>query len=157
MLNRQIQMHSMDIRYESTLSEVFTLASLYHKAFQHFDAKMNKGHGSDNDDDHFNNGEEDRQTGLLVAPAKPELKKPKMYKVFLLNDDYTTMDFVIMILQHVFFKTRDEAVHIMLQVHQNGKGVCGTYSKDIAETKVQQVLELAKENGHPLQCIMQPD
>lgn len=117
---------------------------------------MQISNNNQNDED-LGDFDAQRGSGALVAPAKPKLKKPKMYKVYLLNDDYTTMDFVVMVLEHFFYKTRDEAVHIMMQIHQQGKGVCGSYTKDVAETKVQQVLEAAKENGHPLQCVMQPD
>lgn len=97
---------------------------------------------------------EDDNGAAAVAPAEPELQKPPMFKVLLLNDDYTTMDFVIMILEDLFYKTSEEAERIMLQIHHEGHGVCGVFTREIAETKVQQVVEASKENGHPLQCIM---
>ena len=87
--------------------------------------------------------------------TKEKLKKPSLYKVLLLNDDYTPMEFVIFLLQKFFHKNNDEAAKIMLHVHQNGVGVCGVFPYEIAETKVIQVLETAKKNDHPLQCTME--
>jgi len=87
--------------------------------------------------------------------TKEKLKKPSLYKVLLLNDDYTPMEFVIFLLQKLFHKNNDEATKIMLHVHQNGVGVCGVFPFEIAETKVIQVLETAKKNDHPLQCTME--
>ena len=95
--------------------------------------------------------------GLVVAPARPKLKKPNQYRVLLVNDDYTTMEFVVMVLESIFHKTREEAVQIMLHVHQKGKGLCGIYPREIAESKVQQVLEVAKDHEHPLQCTLEPE
>lgn len=111
-------------------------------------------HNEPGDEDHHDHKNGD---SLLAAPTKPALKKPRMFKVLLLNDDYTTMDFVIMILEDVFYKSREEAVRIMMHVHQKGKGVCGIYSRDIAESKVQQVIEIAKDYDHPLQCTLEPE
>ncbi len=93
---------------------------------------------------------------LSVREAKPKLKKPDLYKVILLNDDYTPMEFVVDILERFFRKSRAEATRIMLHVHHNGVGVCGIYTRDIAETKVKQVMECAREHQHPLQCTMEP-
>ncbi|MEE2667320.1 MAG: ATP-dependent Clp protease adapter ClpS [Pseudomonadota bacterium] len=87
--------------------------------------------------------------------TKKKLKKPSLYKVILLNDDYTPMEFVIFLLQKFFHKNNDEATKIMLHVHQNGIGVCGVFSFEIAETKVIQVLESSRKNEHPLQCTME--
>ena len=87
--------------------------------------------------------------------TKKKLKKPSLYKVILLNDDYTPMEFVIFLLQKFFHKNNDEATNIMLHVHQNGIGVCGVFSYEIAETKVIQVLESSRNNDHPLQCTME--
>jgi ATP-dependent Clp protease adaptor protein ClpS len=84
-----------------------------------------------------------------------ELREPKKYQVYLLNDDYTSMDFVIDILMGIFRKTYSEAHQIMLQVHQNGRGVCGVYSYEIAETKIHQVSSLARESGFPLKAAME--
>lgn len=94
--------------------------------------------------------------GILVREAKPKLKKPDLYKVMLLNDDYTPMEFVVVILEKFFCKNREEATRIMLHVHQRGVGVCGVYTREIAETKVRQVVECAHDNKHPLQCTMEP-
>ncbi len=94
--------------------------------------------------------------GLTVREAKPKLKKPDLYKVILLNDDYTPMEFVVVILERFFRKNRVDATRIMLHVHHHGVGVCGIYTRDIAETKVKQVMQCARENQHPLQCAMEP-
>ena len=94
--------------------------------------------------------------GLALEEAKPKLKKPPLYKVVLLNDDYTPMDFVVSVLEVFFSKPRDQATRIMLQVHTQGKGVCGVYSREIAETKVHQVNTFARENQHPLMCTLEP-
>lgn len=94
---------------------------------------------------------------LIVQESKPRLQKPPLYKVILLNDDYTPMEFVVSVLQQFFSKTREEATRIMLHVHQKGIGVCGVYSRELAETKVKQVMIFSNENQHPLQCTMEPD
>ncbi len=88
---------------------------------------------------------------------KTEIKKPRKYKVILHNDDYTTMEFVIFILQKVFHKTMGEAEKIMLEVHQKGRGLCGVYTYEIAETKSKKVEVLAKENHYPLLCTVEPE
>ena len=93
---------------------------------------------------------------LVVEEARPEVRKPPMYKVLLLNDDYTPMDFVVHVLEKFFRKPHEQAVRIMLNVHQRGVGVCGVYPREIAESKVQQVLDFARSNQHPLQCSMEP-
>lgn len=90
------------------------------------------------------------------AVLAEELEEPPQYEVVLLNDDYTTMDFVVEVLMRFFRKTTFDAEYIMLQVHQNGSGVCGIYPYDIAETKVGQVIDYARSNGHPLMCVMRP-
>ncbi|MHB8730077.1 MAG: ATP-dependent Clp protease adapter ClpS [Sulfuricaulis sp.] len=95
--------------------------------------------------------------GPVVQEAKPKLQKPQLYKVILLNDDYTPMEFVIEILERFFGKNREDATRIMLHVHQKGIGICGIYTWEIAETKVRQVLAYAQENEHPLQCTMEPE
>ena len=94
---------------------------------------------------------------LVLQEAKPKLKKPPLYKVILLNDDYTPMEFVIRVLERFFHKNREEATHIMLHVHQKGMGICGVYTREVAETKVRQVMLYAAENQHPLQCTMEPE
>ena len=93
---------------------------------------------------------------LAIEPSKVKTKLPDMYKVLLKNDDYTPMEFVVEIIQRFFNKTREQATHIMLQVHTTGMGVCGVYPKDIAETKMNQVLKRAEESQHPLQCVIEP-
>ncbi len=89
------------------------------------------------------------------STLEEELEEPPMYKVLLHNDDYTTMEFVVEILQRVFYKSPSEATQIMLLVHKNGTGVCGVFTSEIAETKVQLVLHLARKHGFPLQCSME--
>ena len=93
----------------------------------------------------------------IVQEAKPKLQKPQLYKVILLNDDYTPMEFVVIILERFFAKNREDATRIMMHVHQRGIGVCGIYTREIAETKVQQVLTYAQEHQHPLQCTLEPE
>jgi len=93
----------------------------------------------------------------LEVKTRQELKAPAMYKVFLLNDDYTTMDFVVQVLETVFHKPPAEAVQIMLHVHKSGKGLCGVYTRDIAETKVVAVHGLAREEGFPLMCSLEKE
>jgi len=97
----------------------------------------------------------DHEHGLAVETAKPELARPPLYSVLLLNDDYTPMEFVVMILQQYFSKDRETATQIMLTVHREGKGVCGIYTRDIAATKVELVSTHARQAGHPLQCVME--
>ncbi|MDC9726748.1 MAG: ATP-dependent Clp protease adapter ClpS [Candidatus Thioglobus sp.] len=86
--------------------------------------------------------------------AKPKLKKPKKFQVLLLNDDYTTMEFVVEVLKRFFSKTEEAANAIMLKIHMDGEGVCGSYSHDIAQTKVTQVTEFARNNEQPLMCVL---
>lgn len=93
--------------------------------------------------------------GLAVEPAKPRLKRPPLYKVILMNDDYTPMEFVVHVLEHFFYKDKEQATRIMLHVHTRGVGVCGVFSKDVAETKVTQVNEFSRANQHPLLCDME--
>jgi len=93
--------------------------------------------------------------GLAIAPAKPKLKRPPLYRVILLNDDYTPMEFVVHVLEAIFGHNRENATRIMLSVHKTGKGVCGIYTRDIAETKVTSVNSYARENKHPLLCDME--
>jgi ATP-dependent Clp protease adaptor protein ClpS len=92
---------------------------------------------------------------LVVQEAKPKLKRPPLYKVILLNDDFTPMDFVIEILMDFFAMTEQKATQVMLQIHTQGVGVCGTYSKDVAETKVYIVNDYSREHQHPLMCSME--
>jgi ATP-dependent Clp protease adaptor protein ClpS len=102
-------------------------------------------------------GHEDEQHGdLAVQTAPPEVKRPPMYAVVLMNDDYTPMDFVILILQQYFAMNLDQATEVMLTVHYEGKGVAGVYPRDIAETKANQVNNYARSKGHPLLCQIEP-
>ncbi|NVK21964.1 MAG: ATP-dependent Clp protease adapter ClpS [Kangiellaceae bacterium] len=103
------------------------------------------------------NFDDEHEHGLAVADAKPQVKKPPMYKVLLLNDDYTPMDFVVEVLRKYFSMDQEAATRVMLQVHNDGKGVCGIFTPDIAETKVVQVNEFSRANEHPLLCVMEPD
>ena len=95
------------------------------------------------------------QENTLEATKTQKPKPPSMYSVLLFNDDYTPMEFVVEVLERFFNKNREQATQIMLQVHTKGSDVCGIYPLDIAETKVNQVIDLAQEQGHPLQCNMQ--
>ncbi len=103
-------------------------------------------------DDNEHGSDEDHDTGVATATAKPVLKRPPMYKVILLNDDYTPMEFVIDILISFFRHNEEQATQIMLAVHTQGKGVCGIFTKDIAETKAAQVNQYSRQNKHPLLC-----
>ncbi len=94
-------------------------------------------------------------SGLIVQEAKPKLKRPPLYRVMILNDDFTPMEFVVHVLEYFFGMDREKAVRVMLQVHTQGNGVCGVFSREIAETKVSQVNEYARENNHPLLCTME--
>ncbi|MEN8212870.1 MAG: ATP-dependent Clp protease adapter ClpS [Pseudomonadota bacterium] len=93
--------------------------------------------------------------GLATLEKKPELQKPPMFKVVLINDDYTPMDFVVEVLQRFFRLDSDRATQIMLHVHTRGKGICGVFARDIAETKVMQVNSYSRESQHPLMCTME--
>jgi ATP-dependent Clp protease adaptor protein ClpS len=95
-------------------------------------------------------------TGVVVK-ARPKTRKPAMYKVLMLNDDYTPMEFVVHVLERFFQKSREEATRIMLHVHRRGVGVCGVYTYEVAETKVTQVMDLARQNQHPLQCTIEKE
>ncbi|MEK7801102.1 MAG: ATP-dependent Clp protease adapter ClpS [Pseudomonadota bacterium] len=97
-----------------------------------------------------------RQTGLMLK-TRPQTRKPAMYKVLLLNDDYTPMEFVIHVLERFFSKTKDEATEVMLHVHMRGVGLCGVYTYEVAETKVSQVMDYARVNEQPLQCTMEKE
>lgn len=98
--------------------------------------------------------EPDRTTGIATK-VRPKTKRPSMYRVLLLNDDYTPMEFVVAVLQQIFKKSAEDATRIMLHVHQNGVGVCGVYTYEVAETKVVQVVDAARRAQHPLQCTME--
>jgi ATP-dependent Clp protease adaptor protein ClpS len=103
-------------------------------------------------------GETDRQTGgEVLERTKHETKRPELYKVLLLNDDYTTMDFVVEVLESIFHKQPAEAFRIMMAVHTQGKGLCGVYPHEIAETKVEAVISSARDHGFPLKAAMEPE
>ncbi len=106
-----------------------------------------RGNGNDN---------EEGRTGALTL-TRARTKKPSMYKVLMLNDDYTPMEFVVDVLQHIFQKSREEATQIMLHVHQKGVGICGVYTYEVAETKVTQTVDYARKNQHPLQCTLEKE
>ena len=99
--------------------------------------------------------DEERESGLSVQESKPQLKRPPMYKVLLLNDDFTPMEFVVGVLQKFFGKGREQATQIMLKVHHEGRGVCGVYPRDVAASKVEQVCSYSRQHQHPLQCVME--
>jgi ATP-dependent Clp protease adaptor protein ClpS len=93
--------------------------------------------------------------GTLLETKKGKVKPPPLFKVMILNDDYTPMEFVVIVLQTFFALSREKATQIMLKVHREGMGVCGVYPKDIATTKVEQVVSFARKHQHPLQCVME--
>ena len=101
-----------------------------------------------------NDKKNDFQRGVMLE-TKPKTKKPSMYNVLLLNDDYTPMEFVIIVLSKIFNKKQEEATQIMLHVHKKGVGVCGTFTYEVAESKCKSVMDMAKKNEHPLQCTME--
>ena len=100
---------------------------------------------------------ENDDSGTVVLERRPQkTKPPQMHQVVVLNDDYTPMEFVVMVIQEFFSKDRETATQIMLKIHLDGKGICGVFSKDVAATKVDQVTEAARKHGHPLQCVSEP-
>lgn len=104
-----------------------------------------------------NGSDSERHGDLMVAEPKTKTKRPPMYKVVLLNDDYTPMDFVVSVLEQIFRKTHPEAMELMLLIHHKGAAVAGIYTRDVAETKVDQVIEYARINDYPLQCTLEQD
>ena len=115
-------------------------------------------HQGGSGDDGFGEGstEEVDDTGLMLK-TRPKTKKPAMYKVLLLNDDFTPMEFVVHVVEKFFAKNRSEATEIMLHVHRRGVGICGVFTYEIAETKVAQVMDFARANEQPLQCTMEKE
>ena len=110
--------------------------------------------GDGEDDDRRDDG--DGNTGVIVE-TRPKTKKPSMYKVLLLNDDFTPMEFVVHVLERFFAMTTDQATEVMLSVHRRGVGICGVFSYEVAETKVTQVMDFARQQQHPLQCTLEKD
>jgi ATP-dependent Clp protease adaptor protein ClpS len=100
--------------------------------------------------------DDDQSTGVVVK-TKPRTRKPSLYKVLMLNDDYTPMEFVVHVLERFFAKNRDEATRIMMHVHRRGVGICGVYTYEVAETKVTQVMDFARQHQHPLQCTLEKE
>ena len=108
----------------------------------------------------MSNRADDKDTGTVgqvVTKTRDKTQKPSMYKVLLLNDDYTPMEFVVVVLERFFGKAQEDATKIMMHVHKHGVGVCGVYTYEIAETKVSQVIDFARQHQHPLQCTMEKD
>jgi ATP-dependent Clp protease adaptor protein ClpS len=99
--------------------------------------------------------QQDREGSVVLEPAKSRVKPPPLFKVLVLNDDYTPMDFVVVVLEKFFAMSREQATLVMLKVHHEGKGVCGLYPRDVAATKVEQVSAFARQHGHPLACVME--
>ena len=110
----------------------------------------------DTGDNNGGKGKDGTGTGI-VTKTRAKVKKPSLYKVLLLNDDYTPMEFVVHILEKFFAKNREDAVEVMLHVHRHGVGICGVFTYEVAETKVTQVMDLARQNQHPLQCTIEKD
>lgn len=108
-------------------------------------------------DDDDGRDEDGRDGTGVVTKTRQKTKKPSLYKVLLLNDDYTPMEFVVHVLERFFNKGREDATRIMLHVHQKGVGVCGVYTYEVAETKVTQVMDFARQHQHPLQCTMEKE
>ncbi|MDA8870533.1 ATP-dependent Clp protease adapter ClpS [Rhizobiaceae bacterium] len=109
----------------------------------------------DRDDGDANGNDGGRNSVDTITRVKPQLKKPSLYRVLLLNDDFTPMEFVIEVLARFFQMNTEQATQVMLHVHQNGVGECGVYTYEVAETKVTQVMDHARKNQHPLQCVME--
>lgn len=99
----------------------------------------------------------DNESTVLLEPQKSRVKPPPLFKVFLLNDDYTPMDFVVVVLERFFGMAREQATVVMLKVHREGRGICGIYPRDVAASKVEQVSEYARQHQHPLACVMEED
>jgi ATP-dependent Clp protease adaptor protein ClpS len=104
-----------------------------------------------------NGGKGDNTGSGIVTRTRAKTKKPSLYKVLLLNDDYTPMEFVVHILEKFFAKNREDAVEVMLHVHRHGVGICGVFTFEVAETKVAQVIEFSRRHQHPLQCTMEKE
>ena len=106
-------------------------------------------------DDKKRGGERGGPSTTVITKTRPQTKRPSLYRVLLLNDDYTPMEFVVLVLERFFNKDREAATRIMLHVHQHGIGECGVFTYEVAETKVTQVMDFARKHQHPLQCVME--
>ena len=126
-----------------------------HSARMQTRTQVRMNESDDGNDDGNDEGNAGGPTTGVVTRTKPKAKKPSLYKVIMLNDDYTPMEFVVMILERFFNKNHEEASQIMLHVHQKGVGVCGVYTYELGETKVTQVMDLAHQHQHPLQCTLE--
>lgn len=113
--------------------------------------------GKNGDDDKQDKGGDDEGRTGIVTKTRPKTKKPSLYKVLLLNDDYTPMEFVVHVLERFFNKGREDATRIMLHVHHKGVGICGVYTFEVAETKVTLVTDFARQHQHPLRCTMEKE
>jgi ATP-dependent Clp protease adaptor protein ClpS len=133
-----------------------SLSSFWNISASNADDNSSAGHRFMGPKDRRNEPGRDGDFGTaVITKTAPKTKKPNLYRVLLLNDDYTPMEFVIHVLERFFNKDREAATTIMLHVHQQGIGECGVYTYEIAETKVTQVMDYARKNQHPLQCIME--
>jgi ATP-dependent Clp protease adaptor protein ClpS len=112
---------------------------------------------SANESDHNDHHEPDGVGAALVERVKPRLRKPRLYRVVMLNDDYTPMEFVVHVLEDFFYMNRESATRIMLKVHTEGRAICGVFARDIAETKAEQINQYSLENEHPLLCQIEPE
>lgn len=122
-----------------------------------YDLLLERADDGDDDESSPDGGDSDgTQTGILLK-TRPKTKKPSMYKVLLLNDDYTPMEFVVHVLERFFNKNKQEATDIMLHVHRRGVGICGIFTYEVAESKVQQVMDFARVNEQPLQCTLEKE
>lgn len=119
---------------------------------KNFNPSLSDENNSDDNGESYPNAENE-----IVLKSRPKTQKPSMYKVLLLNDDYTPMEFVVHVLENIFKKSRQEATEIMLHVHRRGVGICGVYTFEVAETKVAQVMDYARANEQPLQCTMEKE
>lgn len=105
----------------------------------------------------YDNSFEDADGDVLIAKPKLRIKRPSFYWVMLMNDDYTPMDFVVKVLEQIYHKSPEEAHRVMIEVHEKGSGICGIFTREVAETKVDKTLHLASEYEHPLQCVMEKE
>ena len=122
-----------------------------------FGLAENAQHNTGDGQSGTNDPRDDRGVGVLEAEPKTKIKKPSLYKVLMLNDDYTPMEFVVHVLVNFFGKNEQQATQIMLHVHQKGVGICGIYTLEVAEAKVTQTIDFARQNNHPLQCEIEKD